>query len=210
MVPPLCLLAIPGLPSHFSLISVLGNGQFYLSVSSAGESTLFLMHPASVFPGPFPHTPIVCRTIRDLAGELIQEHNLFQTKCTLFPPGQLNRNKSIQNHWPEAKHFPSWKHVWWLSLWTTSALPGAVGWAASPQCSLAVCSGTGGWEPVVMVFLSVWHAPVWSSLKECLQEWSPCWKKWHRCLMKLSLSQMKRHRAGLSLFPPSCPIVCDL
>lgn len=97
-VPPLCLLAILGLPSHlFSLISELGNGQFYLSVSSTEESTLFLMHPASVFPGPFPHTPIVCRTIRDLAGELIQEHNLFQTKCTLFPPGQLNRNKSVQN-----------------------------------------------------------------------------------------------------------------
>lgn len=99
LVPALWLLAILDLPSHFfSLIAELGNGQLYLSVSSVEESTLFLMHLVSAFPGPFPHTHIVCRAITDLAGELIQEHNLFQTKCTLFPPGQLNWNKSVQKH----------------------------------------------------------------------------------------------------------------
>lgn len=99
VVPALWLLAILDLPSHFfSSIAELGNGQFYLSVSSTEESTLFLMHLVSAFPGAFPHTHIVCRAIMHLAGELIQQYNVFQTKCTLFLPGQLNRNKSMQKH----------------------------------------------------------------------------------------------------------------
>lgn len=112
VVPALWLLSILDLSPHFfSSIAELGNGQFYLSVSSTEEFTLFLMHLVSAFPGAFLHTHIVCRAIMHLAGELIQQYNVFQTKCTLFPPGQLNRNKSVQKHWSEAKHFASWKDV---------------------------------------------------------------------------------------------------
>lgn len=99
VVPALWLLAVLDLPSYFfSSIAEQGNGQFYLSMSSTEESTLFLMHLVSAFPGAFPHTHIVCRAIMHLAGELIQQYKAFQTKCTLFPPGQLNWNKSVQKH----------------------------------------------------------------------------------------------------------------
>lgn len=99
VVPTLWLLAVLDLPSYFfSSIAEQGNGQFYLSMSSTEESTLFLMHLVSAFPGAFPHTHIVCRAIMHLAGELIQQYKAFQTKCTLFPPGQLNWNKSVQKH----------------------------------------------------------------------------------------------------------------
>lgn len=101
------------------------------------------MHLVSAFPGAFPHTHIVCRPIMHLAGELIQQYNVFQTKCTLFPPGQLNWNKSLQKHWPEAKHFASWKDVWWLPLWAPPQPPWSCGMGSSSllSCPLLVCSG---------------------------------------------------------------------
>lgn len=142
------------------------------------------MHLVSAFPGALPHTHIVCRAIMHLAGELIQQYNVFQTKCTLFPPGQLNRNKSVQKHWPEAKHFASWKDVWWLPLWTTSALPGAVGWAAHP-CCLATASllrqiAVGSEAPVMvfsMQYISVqpaWMKPLLEQVVSMLSRGCSC------------------------------------
>lgn len=170
----------------------MGNGELYLSVSSTEESTLFLMHPVSAFPDPFPHTHIVCRAITDLAGDLIQEYNLFQTKCTLFPPGQLNWNKSVQKHWPEAKHFLSWKDVWWLPLWAPpqpylelwdgQLIPSVHCLSAKANHSRvgATCDG------VLCAIHTRTICP--NPLKEWLQEWSPHWNKCHRCSMKLLLS----------------------
>lgn len=124
------------------------------------------MHPVSAFPGPFPHTHIVCRAITDLAGELIQDYNLFQTKCTLFPPGQLNWNKSVQKHWPEAKHFPSRKDAWWLPLWAPPQ-PYLELWDVwssilIPTAHCLLRQITAGSQPIAMVF-SVWYIPVQSA-----------------------------------------------
>lgn len=137
------------------------------------------MHLVSAFPGAFPHTHIVCRAIMHLAGELIQQYNVFQTKCTLFPPGQLNRNKSVQKHWPEAKHFASWKDVWWLPLWTPPQ-PYLGLWDGQLIPAVLLRQSAVGSEAPVMVF-SMQDIPVQPAWTKPLLEQAVSMLSWGCC-----------------------------